>query len=343
MRPGMAGEGHTRVVPRTQLAGPLRLITVTDEVGRIVRDWTRHSLGPRDVDDPVIADGTVLLRTGGEWDSVVAIAARAGTRLAPIVVFKNSVALWQCSREPLQDGLIECEDWSWLRRQVMIHNPGLDGMLQEVEDQTVPASERATWVTTTHDWTRDVDTAHLADVRARQHKLGTADPVHRLLEVIAYADDEAQARGERGQVEVVLGAGWVSVRDDGRGTDTRFDENGTAIRKPVMATRDVRFFDADPPVLLPDGLPRRGMSAVAAVSAWLIHVNRRRDGAWAQTYRHGVPEADLGVVEPDGTTGTTVCFSDEGPADRDRLAETARGFGHVTVRTARSNPAGRSG
>lgn len=307
-----------------------------------MRDWTRHSLGPREVRDATLADGTALLRTGGAWDSVVAIASTAGMRVTPVVVFKNSVALWQCSREPLPDGLMGREDWSWLRRQIMIHNPGLDGLLQEVEDQTMPASGRATWVTTTHDWTRDVDAAHLADVRARQDELGV-DAVHLVLEVIAYADDEARARGECGQVEVVLGTEWVSVRDDGRGTDTRFDETGTAIRKPVMATRDVRFFDADPPVLLPDGLPRRGMSTVAAVSAWLTHVNRRRDGAWAQTYRHGMPEAALSVLEPDGTAGTTVCFSYEGPADRDRLADAARGFGHVTVTTVLSGRPGGSG
>lgn len=47
----------------------------------------------------------------------------------------------------------------------------------------------------------------------------------------------------------------------GRGTDTRFDSRGVAVKKPVMATRDPRFFDH------PDhGYPRRGMSVVAALS-----------------------------------------------------------------------------
>ena len=80
---------------------------------------------------------------------------------------------------------------------------------------------------------------------------------------------------------VVHPDGSVSVTDDGRGTDTRFDGE-TAVRKPIMATGDLRFFDADPPVMLPDGHPRRGMSVVAALSDWLVHTNHRREGSWTQ-------------------------------------------------------------
>lgn len=102
--------------------------------------------------------------------------------------------------------------------------------------------------------------------------------------------------------------GSVSVKDDGRGTDTRADEHGRVVKKPVMATKDLRFFDLPEAERLPDGHPRRGMSVVAALSEWLIHTNRRLNGSWSQRYEHGVPVTDLEPVEADGTTGTCVRF-----------------------------------
>ncbi|MGW4277563.1 hypothetical protein ACWEGQ_35710 [Streptomyces seoulensis] len=68
--------------------------------------------------------------------------------------------------------------------------------------------------------------------------------------------------------------------------------------------------DADHPDAerLPDGRPRRGMSVVAALGAWLVHTDRRADGAWTQRYAHGVPTGDLTPVAPDGTTGPRVHF-----------------------------------
>ena len=59
----------------------------------------------------------------------------------------------------------------------------------------------------------------------------------------------------------------------------------------------LRFFDSPGAQLLPDGHPRRGISVVAALSEWLVHANRRQDGAWTQRYEHGIP-----------VTGTTVHF-----------------------------------
>ncbi|MFI2434367.1 ATP-binding protein [Streptomyces sp. NPDC018693] len=133
---------------------------------------------------------------------------------------------------------------------------------------------------------------------------------HLVLEVLAYADDEAESRG-RGVGRCVVSLhpdGSVTVADDGRGTDTRFDERGRAVRKPVMATKDLRFFDAPDAQRLPDGHPRRGMSVVAALSEWLVHTNRRLNGSWSQRYEHGLPVTDLVPLAGDGTTGTTVHF-----------------------------------
>ncbi len=50
------------------------------------------------------------------------------------------------------------------------------------------------------------------------------------------------------------------------------------------------------------------MSVVAALSEWLIHTNRRRNGAWTQRYEHGLPVTDLVSVDDDHTSGTTVHF-----------------------------------
>ncbi|MGH8920754.1 MAG: ATP-binding protein, partial [Acidimicrobiales bacterium] len=94
----------------------------------------------------------------------------------------------------------------------------------------------------------------------------------------------------------------------GRGTVTQVDEEGRAVRKPVMATRDLRFFDSPRPPLLPDGQPRRGMSVVAALSVWLVHTNRRDGASWTQRYERGVPVTDLTPVPVAGPTGTTVHF-----------------------------------
>ena len=80
------------------------------------------------------------------------------------------------------------------------------------------------------------------------------------------------------------------------------------MKKPIMATRDLRFFDVAAPHLLPDGRPRRGMSVVAALSYRLVHTNRRPDGSWTQRYEHGIPATGLVPVAANGTTGTTVHF-----------------------------------
>ena len=171
-------------------------------------------------------------------------------------------------------------------------------------------SERSSWITTTHNWWRDVNPEHLAAVRRRLGRPGAAGGQrHLILEVLAYANDEAESQGRTGYVTVTAQAdGWVTVDDDGRGTDTRRDCEGRMIRKPVMATADVRFADGADAQWLPDGLRRRGMSTVAALSRELVHDNHRNDGSWSQTYRHGNPDEELALLECRGRTGTSVTF-----------------------------------
>ena len=127
--------------------------------------------------------------------------------------------------------------------------------------------------------------------------------------MLAYAADEAEWTGTTGRCLVTLHSdGSVSVADHGRGTDTRYDAEGQPTKKPIMATKDLRFFDFPDACQLLDGHPRRGMSAVAALSPWLVHTNRRRNGAWMQRYEYGVPVTGLLSIPDQGTTGTTVHF-----------------------------------
>ncbi|MEV8524362.1 ATP-binding protein [Streptomyces sp. NPDC052000] len=167
---------------------------------------------------------------------------------------------------------------------------------------------RSAWRNTTHDWASTVDPGHLEHIRQDPAAFAPGGLRHLILEVIAYAADEAECTGG-GHCRITLHAdGSVAVADDGRGTDTRLDEHGHLVKKPVMATKDLRFFDQPDTPRLPDEHPRRGMSTVAALSTWLVHTNRRHSGSWTQRYEHGIPTTDLKPITDDRTTGTVVHF-----------------------------------
>ncbi|OZC70360.1 hypothetical protein CH251_17645 [Rhodococcus sp. 06-462-5] len=130
-------------------------------------------------------------------------------------------------------------------------------------------SSRHTWTTTTHDWSVDVDLDHLSHIRSRPGEYAPGGVLHLVLEVLAYAADEAEHQGGGHATVTVHSDGTIEVSDTGRGLD-----NGVAVRKPVVSTKDVRFVDELQPVLLDDGHARRGMSTVAALSEMLEHTNR---------------------------------------------------------------------
>ena len=177
-------------------------------------------------------------------------------------------------------------------------------------------TDRSSWTVTTHDWRTDLDVEHLAEVRDR---LGDTEAAggrrHLILEILAYANEEAESQGRAGTAVItVYPDGRVRVADDGRGTDTRRDSRGRVIRKPVMATADLRFRDEATAPQLPDGLPRRGMSTVAALSSELVHENHRGDGSWSQTYRYGIPDQELRAIECGESTGPPCRSSRRSPA-----------------------------
>lgn len=116
----------------TVLRGPVTVWRMPEGMAGVVQDWVRVSLRPIGAEEFDVPDGTVLLRTGGTWDSLLGFVDRSGTVLSPLVVFKNPVPLWQSSLA-LSGGVIKPGGWSRLRRVVMLHNPGLDGFLRLVD------------------------------------------------------------------------------------------------------------------------------------------------------------------------------------------------------------------
>jgi DNA gyrase subunit B len=164
---------------------------------------------------------------------------------------------------------------------------------------------------TTHEWLAEGDAEHIAGIRADPGRFARGGVGHLLLEVVAHPVDE-MTWGTTDRVLVTLSAdGSISVEDNGRGTNVFFDEAGQVVVKPIMATRDLRFFGLPDAPSLPDGLPRCGMSVVAAMSEWLVHTNRRVEGAWSRRYEHGLPESGLTELTADERgegTGTIVRF-----------------------------------
>lgn len=159
----------------------------------------------------------------------------------------------------------------------------------------------------THDWSNSVDERHLQLIRNDPARFAPGGVTHLVLEVLAYAAEEAEDRGSGSAVVTLHSDGSISIADDGRGTETQVGAEGAAVRKPVMSTKDLRYFDESSEVL-PDGHLRRGISVVAALSDWLVHSNRRENGSWTQRYEHGIPVSELTPIPSDGTTGTTVHF-----------------------------------
>jgi len=188
-----------------------------------------------------------------------------------------------------------------------------------------------------HDWTTGVDASHLAEIRRDPACYAPGGVGHLLLEVMAYAADEC-----RWCAVTLHEDGSLSVTDNGRGTQTRYDERGQPVRKPVMATKDLRFFDQPEPPSLPDGRPRRGASVVAALSEWLLHTNRRQDGAWSQRYEYGLPVTDLMPLPVSDDTGTSVRFRpgpEVSPSELPELVELARaGWPHLAVEVRDESP-----
>jgi DNA gyrase subunit B len=132
---------------------------------------------------------------------------------------------------------------------------------------------------------------------------------HLVHEVVDNAVDEAMA-GYCDRIEVTLLAdGGVRVVDNGRGIPV--DEHPVERRPAVEVVLTVlhaggKFGGGG--YAVSGGLHGVGVSVVNALSTRLT-VQVRRDGhVWEQSYRHGVPEADLVATAAAQDSGTTVSF-----------------------------------
>lgn len=105
------------------------------ELWSAVKTWAHESLSPvRFSEQANVLEGTLLIRTGGSWDSILAFADHHDAVLSPLVLLKNPVPLWQRTGvlADLKDGPIPRSLWPKLARVVLIHNPGLGGFLEQV-------------------------------------------------------------------------------------------------------------------------------------------------------------------------------------------------------------------
>lgn len=98
--------------------------------------------------------------------------------------------------------------------------------------------ESAGWKATTHEWADSPDVDHLEQIHRQPGVFAPSGLMHLVLEVLAYAADEAVSNDFGRGVVTLHRDGSVAIADNGRGTDTRVDHRGRKVKKPVMATRD---------------------------------------------------------------------------------------------------------
>jgi hypothetical protein len=102
----------------------------------------------------------------------------------------------------------------------------------------------AAWKTTTHDSAQPLDLGHVDEIPREPETFAPGGALHLVLEVLAYAAEEADLSGSGRSVVTLHHDGPVAVADNGRGTDTRIDDRGRVVRKPVMATKERQVLPA---------------------------------------------------------------------------------------------------
>ena len=136
------------------------------------------------------------------------------------------------------------------------------------------------------------------------------EALHRCIwEVVDNAVDEHLA-GYNDTIEVqVLSDGSVSVRDYGRGIPVgTHPDKGISTATVVMTSLHAGGkFDNDA-YKVSGGLHGVGVSAVNAVSEWLIMTIHRDGKVWQQEFRGGVPQYDVKSIRDSEEKGTEIHF-----------------------------------
>jgi DNA gyrase subunit B len=132
---------------------------------------------------------------------------------------------------------------------------------------------------------------------------------HCIWEVVDNAVDEHLA-GYNPTIEVILESdGSIRVVDYGRGIPvSTHKEEGISAAEVIMTKLHAGGKFDNESYKVAGGLHGVGVSAVNAVSEYLVLTIMRDGHVWEQTYRQGIPQADLAEIGPSGETGTTIKF-----------------------------------